>query len=116
MAKTRAQRAKLFAAEELKVNKTKNKTVNAAKLQSSKTQINKKQKSDIQVTADLLKLCRPFSICVDRIDGFANSKSNADFVFEHFVLVELMRDFFSICIKSHVHPLYEPKNEALTQK
>lgn len=37
----------------------------AAKLQS---QDEMEKKSDVQATEDLLKLCRPFSICLTRID------------------------------------------------
>lgn len=85
MAKTRSQRAKEFA-KELRVNKIKKSSKKPATAINKKTKQQEK-KTDIQVTADLLKLCRPFSICVDRINGLVNGKSNVDFVFAYVVVV-----------------------------
>lgn len=85
MAKIRGQRAKEFA-KELKVNKIEKKNSEKPATTINKKTKQQEKKTDIQVTADLLKLCRPFSICVDRIDGLVNGKSNDDFVFAYFVL------------------------------
>lgn len=76
MAKTRAQRAKLFA-EESKQKEIKKKPAKPAKPAKVQSQINKNKKSGIQVTADLLKLCRPLSICLSRIKPNQSNKFDA---------------------------------------
>lgn len=79
MAKTRGQRAKEFA-KELGVKKAGKKIGKKPETAINKKTKQQEKKTDVQVTADLLKLCRPFSICVDRIHRLDNVKSNDDFV------------------------------------
>lgn len=93
MAKTRAKNSKSFAklnkhfvagrkrslvkkkSSEVPKQQPKMKnTLTATKLQS---EIEKKRKSDLQATQDLLKLCRPFSICLSRIKEMPSGKSKS---------------------------------------
>lgn len=71
MAKTRGQRAKEFATK-IKVNKIEKKSSKKTTTSINKKTNKQEEKSDVQ---DLLKLCRPFSICLERIDGRSNGKA-----------------------------------------
>lgn len=105
MAKTRSQRAKEFA-KELKVNKIKK--INKKPATAANKKPNEQEKDlDIQ---SLLQLCRPFSICLDRIDRRDNGKTIICMCWSCFYCVI----FFSF-LKSQIHPLYKPKKEALRE-
>lgn len=82
MAKTRSQHAK-----KLRVNKIEKKNSKKPATAIKKKTNQQEKKTDIQETSDLLKLCRPFSICVDRINGVDNGKSNDDFVSAYFFVL-----------------------------